>query len=119
MNMTFNAAEFLTGLFGTAMPAESMATNDTAVSDEPLCGWPQDVPLPTWWAQIAVPMGNALLAASRHICVDHYGYSGCGFPVAVEWSDSEGLRHWSCPRCGLAAPTSWTPHDRHDDSEDW
>jgi len=60
-------------------------------------GWPGDVPIPAWWAELAgaFPAGF-LKAAKRSECAD----PGCRFPVAVQWPGEVGLM-WSCPACGL------------------
>jgi hypothetical protein len=61
----------------------------------PLPGWPRDVPLPAWWADLAGPMRDVLLDAAPHFC------QGCRFPAAVRWRSRDGALRWACPRCGL------------------
>jgi hypothetical protein len=61
----------------------------------PLPGWPADVPLPAWWAELAGPMADVLIDAAPHFC------QGCRFPVAVRWRSRDGALRWACPRCGL------------------
>jgi hypothetical protein len=61
----------------------------------PLPGWPPDVPLPAWWAELAGSLADVLLEAAPHFC------PGCRFPVAVRWRPRDGALRWACPRCGL------------------
>jgi predicted RNA-binding Zn-ribbon protein involved in translation (DUF1610 family) len=61
-------------------------------------GWPADVPIPTWWLELAGPMRDVLIEAAAHACPE------CGFAVAVRWRPSDGgAPRWACPRCGLHA----------------
>ena len=69
----------------------------------PPIGWPRDLPLPAWWSDLSVVFGDALRSARQQHCMSHDGYPGCGFPVAVQWCDENGERHWSCPACGLSS----------------
>ncbi|MDA0589520.1 MAG: hypothetical protein O3C17_16075 [Planctomycetota bacterium] len=63
-------------------------------------GWPGDVPIPGWWAELAGAFPTGFLIEARlSVCGD----SDCRFPVAVSWlADDDGLT-WSCPKCGLAS----------------
>ncbi|WP_437228003.1 hypothetical protein SH661x_000666 [Planctomicrobium sp. SH661] len=64
-------------------------------------GWPVDVPLPSWWAELVEVFPPGFLKQAKRLeCID----SSCRFPVAVEWFDRWDRRFvWSCPACGLEA----------------
>jgi hypothetical protein len=61
----------------------------------PLPGWPADVPIPTWWPDLAGSLADVLIDAAPHFC------QGCRFPVAVRWRSRDGALRWACPKCGL------------------
>jgi hypothetical protein len=61
----------------------------------PLPGWPCDVPLPTWWPELAGSLSDVLVEAAPHFC------PRCRFPVAVRWRPRDRRLRWACPRCGL------------------
>lgn len=62
-------------------------------------GWPIDVPLPSWWAELVEAFPHGFLKQARRLeCLR----PDCRFPVAVLWWDREYRRNlWSCPACGL------------------
>jgi hypothetical protein len=62
-------------------------------------GWPEDVPIPSWWPELAGAFPRGFLReAKRGECLD----PDCRFPVAVQWFDRRDRRFvWSCPACGL------------------
>jgi hypothetical protein len=62
-------------------------------------GWPVDVPIPSWWPELAGAFPRGFLReAKRGECLD----PDCRFPVAVLWWDETDRRFiWSCPACGL------------------
>lgn len=62
-------------------------------------GWPEDVPIPSWWPELAGAFPRGFLReAKRGDCLDPV----CRFPVAVQWFDRRDRRFvWSCPACGL------------------
>ncbi len=57
--------------------------------------WPTGVPIPSWWPDVAgqFPPGT-LHEARKASCL-------CGSGLVVLWTDRDGRRLWSCPRCGL------------------
>ncbi len=57
--------------------------------------WPAGVPIPSWWPDVAeqFPPGTPH-EARKASCL-------CGSGLVVLWTDRDGRRLWSCPRCGL------------------
>ena len=94
--MSFETIDFLAGLYDLpvteASPDSALDARD--VGDRRLpSGWPDDVPEPSWWAELA-DTGISIRAARSQAC------PGCGFGASVNWQDARGEWHWSCPSCG-------------------
>ncbi|MGQ9635942.1 MAG: hypothetical protein ACUVXB_17095 [Bryobacteraceae bacterium] len=94
MSKSFNAWDFLAGLFAHPPTVADDEPGPTELATEPAGlppGWPASVPVPPHWSELIATLH--VRQARPAVC------AGCGYGAIVEWQKDDATWWWSCPKC--------------------